>query len=95
MISMLAGALLSAVVFGASHGYEGGARMLLIGVFGFMFGLLAWWRRSLRPGMIAHAWHDALSGGNFAMPNNQCLACGLQTLLISPPQICSCDFLQL
>jgi membrane protease YdiL (CAAX protease family) len=60
--SMLAGALLSAVVFGASHGYEGGARMLLIGVFGFMFGLLAWWRRSLRPGMIAHAWHDALSG---------------------------------
>jgi len=60
--SMLAGVLLSAVVFGASHGYEGGARMILIGIFGLMFGLLAWWRRSLRPGMIAHAWHDALSG---------------------------------
>jgi membrane protease YdiL (CAAX protease family) len=60
--SMLAGALLSAVVFGASHGYEGGARMLLIGIFGLLFGILAWWRKSLRPGMIAHAWHDALSG---------------------------------
>jgi len=60
--SMFAGVLISAIVFGASHGYEGGARMLLIGIFGLMFGLLAWWRRSLRPGMIAHAWHDALSG---------------------------------
>lgn len=60
--SMLAGVLLSAVVFGASHGYEGGPRMLLIGIYGLMFGLLAWWRKSLRPGMIAHAWHDAISG---------------------------------
>ncbi len=65
--SMFVGALLSAVVFGASHGYEGGARMLLIGIFGLMFGLLAWWRRSLRPGMIAHAWHDALSGAILRM----------------------------
>ena len=60
--SMLAGALLSAVIFGASHGYEGAARMILIGIFGLLFGVLAWWRKSLRPGMIAHAWHDALSG---------------------------------
>ena len=60
--SMFVGVLLSAAIFGASHGYEGGPRMLLIGIFGLMFGLLAWWRRSLRPGMIAHAWHDALSG---------------------------------
>ena len=60
--SMVAGVLLSAAVFGAAHGYEGGPRMLLIGVYGLMFGLLAWWRRSLRPGMIAHAGHDAISG---------------------------------
>lgn len=60
--SMPAGILLSAVVFGAAHGYEGGPRMLLIGVYGLLFGLLAWWRKSLRPGMIAHAWHDAFSG---------------------------------
>jgi uncharacterized protein len=60
--SMLVGVALSAIVFGASHGYEGGPRMLLVGIYGLMFGLLAWWRKSLRPGMIAHAWHDAISG---------------------------------
>jgi len=60
--SMLAGVLISAAVFGAAHGYEGGPRMILIGIYGLMFGLLAWWRKSLRPGMIAHAWHDAISG---------------------------------
>jgi membrane protease YdiL (CAAX protease family) len=60
--SMISGVLLSAIVFGASHGYEGVARMILIAVFGLMFGLLAWWRKSLRAGMMAHAWHDALSG---------------------------------
>ena len=60
--SMLAGVLISAAIFGAAHGYEGGPRMILIGIYGLMFGLLAWWRKSLRPGMIAHAWHDAISG---------------------------------
>jgi membrane protease YdiL (CAAX protease family) len=65
--SMFLGVLLSALVFGASHGYEGIARMVLIGVFGLMFGLLAWWRKSLRAGMMAHAWHDALSGAVLRM----------------------------
>jgi membrane protease YdiL (CAAX protease family) len=65
--SMLLGVLLSAIVFGASHGYEGVARMILIGIFGLMFGLLAWWRKSLRAGMMAHAWHDALSGAVLRM----------------------------
>lgn len=65
--SMLLGVVLSAVVFGASHGYEGPARMALIGIYGLLFGLLAWWRKSLRPGMIAHAWHDALSGAVLRM----------------------------
>ena len=65
--SMLLGVLLSAVVFGASHGYEGVARMILIGIYGLMFGLLAWWRKSLRAGMMAHAWHDALSGAVLRM----------------------------
>ena len=60
--STLMGVLLSAAIFGVSHGYEGAARMLLIGIYGLMFGLLAWWRKSLRPGMMAHAWHDAFSG---------------------------------
>jgi membrane protease YdiL (CAAX protease family) len=52
----------SALVFGAGHGYEGIRRMILIFVFGTMFGLLALWRKSLRPGMIAHALHDSSQG---------------------------------
>ena len=60
--SSLIGILLSAVVFGAAHGYEGAPRMVQIGVFGLMFGVLAHFRKSLRPGMIAHAWHDSFSG---------------------------------
>jgi len=65
--SMLIGVVISAAVFGASHGYEGAARMALIAIYGLMFGLLAWWRGSLRPGMIAHAWHDSLSGAVLRM----------------------------
>ncbi len=57
-----AGVVLSAVLFGMSHGYEGGKRMVLIAVYGAMFGLLALWRKSLRPGMFAHAIYDSMSG---------------------------------
>ena len=60
--SVAAGLLLSAVLFGGGHGYEGARRMVLIAVYGVLFGLLALWRKSLRPGMIAHAWHDAFTG---------------------------------
>lgn len=60
--SAYAAIVLQAVVFGAGHGYEGTRRMLLIFVYGLMFGLLARWRRSLLPGMIAHAWHDSFEG---------------------------------
>jgi uncharacterized protein len=56
------GVLFSALVFGGAHGYEGIAGMLLITAYGAMFGLLALWRRGLRTGMIAHAWHDSISG---------------------------------
>jgi membrane protease YdiL (CAAX protease family) len=52
----------SALVFGAGHGYEGIRRMILIFVFGTMFGVLALWRKSLRPGMMAHGWHDSFEG---------------------------------
>jgi len=52
----------SALVFGAGHGYEGIRRMILISVFGAMFGCLALWRKSLRPGMMTHAWHDSFQG---------------------------------
>jgi len=51
-----------AVLFGVSHGYQGVQSVITITVYGALFGLLAWWRRSLRPGMIAHAWTDIFSG---------------------------------
>lgn len=56
------GMLVSSVVFGMAHGYEGANRMMLIFVFGFLFSALAELRKSLRPGMMAHAWHDIIMG---------------------------------
>jgi membrane protease YdiL (CAAX protease family) len=56
------GILLSAVLFGLAHAYQGGKQTILLGAFGALFGILAERRRSLRPGMMAHAWQDALSG---------------------------------
>src|SRR5215813_10904504 len=52
----------SALVFGAGHGYEGARRMVLIFILGLMFGFLALWRKSLRPGMIGHAVFDSAQG---------------------------------
>ena len=60
--SVFVGMVVSSAVFGLAHGYEGGKRMVLIFVYGFLFSSLAELRKSLRPGMIAHAWHDAIMG---------------------------------
>ncbi len=56
------GILGQAVVFGGSHAYEGWQRVIIIGVWGIMFGVLALFRRSLRPGMMAHGFHDFFTG---------------------------------
>lgn len=56
-----AGIVLSAMVFGGSHGYEGWKRMIVIGVFGAMFGIVAHYAKSLRPGMMTHALHDSIA----------------------------------
>jgi len=56
------GMIASSIIFGLAHGYEGRKRMLLIALYGFLFSTLAHFRKSLRPGMMAHAWHDALIG---------------------------------
>jgi hypothetical protein len=56
------GLIVSALIFGGGHGYEGTRNMFRIFVFGGLFGMLALWRKSLRPGMIAHAWQDGLAG---------------------------------
>jgi len=57
--SAYAGLVLQALVFGLAHGYQGARLMTVIAVFGCLFGLLAQWRQSLRPGMIAHFLQDA------------------------------------
>jgi membrane protease YdiL (CAAX protease family) len=57
-----AGIVLSSAAFGFAHAYQGSQMIILIGVYGLMFGILAHWRGSVRPGMIAHAWQDSFSG---------------------------------
>lgn len=57
-----AGLVIAAIIFGAGHGYQGKAQMALLAVYGAMFGGLVLLRKSLRPGMMAHAWQDAFSG---------------------------------
>jgi hypothetical protein len=56
------GVLLSAALFGAGHIYQGAKATVVIGVYGLMFGILAEARQNLRPGIITHAWHDAITG---------------------------------
>jgi membrane protease YdiL (CAAX protease family) len=50
--------LIQSIVFGVGHLYEGVGPVGRIMLYGVLFGLLAVWRKSLRPGMIAHAWSD-------------------------------------
>jgi membrane protease YdiL (CAAX protease family) len=54
--------VLQAALFGISHGYQGAAACTRIAMYGALFGLLAHWRKSLRPGMLAHAMTDILGG---------------------------------
>lgn len=56
------GTLLQAALFGISHGYQGVVACLKIAFFGVLFVRVALWRRSLRPGMLAHAWTDIAAG---------------------------------
>jgi uncharacterized protein len=56
------GVVFSALMFGAAHGYEGARAMFLLAVFGALFSLLALFRKNLRAGIFAHAWHDAVAG---------------------------------
>lgn len=57
-----AGVILSALLFGAGHIYQGTKSTVVIGVYGILFGILAEARQNLRPGMMVHAWHDAITG---------------------------------
>ncbi len=53
--------VLQGVVFGLAHGYYF-KTMALIVVHGWLLGLLAYWRKSLRPGMLAHVLQDGVGG---------------------------------
>jgi uncharacterized protein len=57
-----AGIALQAIVFGTAHLYQGPKAVLVISVYGALFGVLAAMRKSLRPGMMQHAGQDAISG---------------------------------
>ena len=54
--------IMQSVLFGVSHGYQGVRACVTISVYGLFFGALALMKRSLRPGMIAHAWTDIAAG---------------------------------
>lgn len=51
-----------AICFGVAHGYQGTQNVIVITVLGALYGVLALWRRSTRPGMLAHAWSDFYGG---------------------------------
>jgi membrane protease YdiL (CAAX protease family) len=56
-----AGILLSAALFGAAHGYQGSRQAVVIALDGALLGALAYWCRNVRPGMIGHAFKDAVA----------------------------------
>lgn len=56
------GIILSAAVFGMSHAYQGFGHAFQIALLGVLSGMLAHWRKSVRPGMFAHALQDILGG---------------------------------
>ena len=56
-----AGIVIAGLAFGLAHSYQGVAKAAVIGVEGALLGMPAHWRRSVRPGMIAHAFKDSLA----------------------------------
>jgi membrane protease YdiL (CAAX protease family) len=53
--------ILQGIVFGLAHGFYGKA-MLAVMLQGGLLGLLAYWRKSLCPGMLAHGLQDSIGG---------------------------------
>ncbi len=60
--SVPAALLLQAAVFAVVHAYQGWGPALLAGAYGLAFGALAAARKSLRPGILAHALVDVVGG---------------------------------
>jgi uncharacterized protein len=60
--NVVAAVILQGLVFGTAHAYQGARGIIVISVYGMMFGALAAIRTSLRPGMLQHATQDSVSG---------------------------------
>ncbi len=56
------GVVVSAIVFGLAHGYQGPLSVVMITAYGALFGILAATTRTLLPGIVAHAFEDTVSG---------------------------------
>jgi membrane protease YdiL (CAAX protease family) len=56
------GVVLTALIFGAAHGYQGVRGIVLISIYGALFGCITLLRKNLFPGMLAHSWHDFATG---------------------------------
>ena len=55
------GIILSGAVFGAVHAYQGWKRAVAIAAMGVVLGIFAHWRKTVRPGMFAHAIQDLIA----------------------------------
>jgi len=55
------GIALSAAAFGGAHLYQGVGRAAVIAVSGVLYGWFALWRKTVRPGMFAHALQDGIA----------------------------------
>jgi membrane protease YdiL (CAAX protease family) len=56
--SVVLAVLVQGFLFGAAHWYQGFKMVIVISVLGMLMGVFAQWRKSLRPGMMTHAWAD-------------------------------------
>jgi len=55
------GIILSGLAFGAVHLYQGVLRAVSIAILGMFLGVVAHWRKSVRPVMVAHALQDGIA----------------------------------
>jgi uncharacterized protein len=60
--SVVVAVLGQGLVFGLFHFYQGWKAVIVISVFGVLFGALAAWRKNVRANIIVHAWADVWSG---------------------------------
>lgn len=54
--------VLQACLFGIAHAEQGLGTIIRVAFYGLGFGVLAWWRKGLVPGIVCHVWIDLHSG---------------------------------